>query len=55
MFLSFEVAVPLHPSKRSLEQYLETRRHSAIVLEKYLDSQLTQFCKDKEITVETFL
>lgn len=41
--------------KSELEQYPETRRHSAIVLEKDLDTQLTQFCKDKGITVETFL
>jgi predicted phage-related endonuclease len=41
--------------KAELEQYPETRRHSAIVLEKDLDTQLTQFCKDKGITVETFL
>ncbi|MBW4599102.1 MAG: hypothetical protein KME29_05655 [Calothrix sp. FI2-JRJ7] len=41
--------------KSELEQYPETRRHSAIVLEKDLDSQLTQFCKDRGITVETFL
>jgi hypothetical protein len=41
--------------KAELEQYPETRRHSAIVLEKDLDSQLTQFCKDRGITVETFL
>jgi hypothetical protein len=38
-----------------LQQYPETRRHSAIVLEKDLDAQLTQFCKDRGITVETFL
>lgn len=41
--------------KSELEQYPETRRHSAIVLEKDLDTQLTQFCKDRGITVETFL
>lgn len=41
--------------KTELEQYPETRRHSAIVLEKNLDTQLTQFCKDRGITVETFL
>jgi cellobiose phosphorylase len=41
--------------KSELEQYPETRRHSAIVLEKDLDAQLTQFCKDRGITVETFL
>jgi hypothetical protein len=38
-----------------LQQYPETRRHSAIVLEKDLDAQLTQFCKDRGITIETFL
>jgi hypothetical protein len=38
-----------------LQQYPETRRHSAIVLEKDLDVELTQFCKDRGITVETFL
>lgn len=38
-----------------LEKYPETRRHSAIVLEKDLDQELTRFCKDKGITVEVFL
>lgn len=38
-----------------LKQYPETKRHSAIVLEKDLDQKLTQFCKDRGITVETFL
>jgi hypothetical protein len=38
-----------------LEKYPETRRHSAIVLEKDLDKELTRFCKDKGITVEVFL
>lgn len=38
-----------------LEKYPETRRHSAIVLEKDLDQQLTRFCKDRGITVEVFL
>lgn len=41
--------------KSELEQYPLTKRHSAIVLEKDLDSQLTQFCKDQGITIETFL
>ncbi len=41
--------------KAELEQYPETRRYSAIMLEKDLDSQLTQFCKDRGITVEIFL
>ncbi|MBD2248408.1 hypothetical protein [Nostoc sp. FACHB-888] len=38
-----------------LEKYPETRRHSAIVLEKDLDQKLTRFCKDRGITVEVFL
>jgi hypothetical protein len=38
-----------------LENYPETRRHSAIVLEKDLDRELTRFCKDRGITVEVFL
>ncbi len=38
-----------------LEKYSETRRHSAIVLEKDLDQELTRFCKDRGITVEVFL
>ncbi|HEY9804559.1 MAG TPA: hypothetical protein V6D25_29775 [Leptolyngbyaceae cyanobacterium] len=41
--------------KAELEKYPQTRRHSAIVLEKDLDQKLTQFCKDKGITVEVFL
>lgn len=38
-----------------LQKYPETRRHSAIVLEKDLDQELTRFCKDRGITVEVFL
>ncbi|MHC5828471.1 MAG: hypothetical protein ACYT04_74395, partial [Nostoc sp.] len=56
--LASPTAVPadtLTELKVELEKYPETRRHSAIVLEKELDSQLTQFCKDRGITVETFL
>lgn len=41
--------------KAELEKYPQTRRHSAIVLEKDLDQKLTQFCKDRGITVEVFL
>jgi hypothetical protein len=41
--------------KTELEKYPETRRHSAIVLEKDLDQELTRFCKDRGITVEVFL
>jgi hypothetical protein len=41
--------------KASLEKYPQTRRHSAIVLEKDLDQELTRFCKELGITVEVFL
>ncbi|MEB3218063.1 MAG: hypothetical protein VKN72_17795 [Nostocales cyanobacterium 94392] len=41
--------------KAELEKYPQTKRHSAIVLEKDLSQQLTQFCKEQGITVETFL
>ncbi|NJO65748.1 MAG: hypothetical protein HC836_49050 [Richelia sp. RM2_1_2] len=41
--------------KAELEKYPQTKRHSAIVLEKDLSQQLTQFCKERGITVETFL
>lgn len=38
-----------------LAEFPETKRHSAIVLEKKLDIELTRYCKDLGITVETFL
>lgn len=38
-----------------LEKYPETRRHSAIVLEKDLDQEITRFCRELGITVEVFL
>jgi len=38
-----------------LEKYPSTRRHSAIVLEKDLDLELTRFCQERGITVEVFL
>ncbi len=41
--------------RAELEQYPETNRHSAIVLEKKLDIELTRYCKEQGITVETFL
>ncbi len=41
--------------KAELAQYPETNRHSAIVLEKKLDIELTRYCKEQGITVETFL
>lgn len=41
--------------KAELEKYPQTKRHSAIVLEKELDLYLTKFCKERGITVETFL
>lgn len=41
--------------KAELAKCPETKRHSAIVLEKQLDIELTRYCKDQGITVETFL
>lgn len=41
--------------KAELEKYPQTKRHSAIVLEKDLSQKLTQFCRERGITVETFL
>ncbi len=41
--------------KTELAKIPETRRHSAIVLEKALDQELTRFCKEQGITVELFL
>ena len=41
--------------KAELAEYPETNRHSAIVLEKKLDIELTRYCKEQGITVETFL
>lgn len=38
-----------------LEKYPEIVRHSAIRLEKELDSRLTRFCKENGCTIETFL
>lgn len=48
-------ASPIAALIAELEQYPETKRHSAIVLEKDLDQKLTQFCRIRGITVETFL
>jgi len=41
--------------RSELEKYPEIVRHSAIRLEKELDSRLTRFCKDNGCTIETFL
>ncbi len=41
--------------KAELAKCPETNRHSAIVLEKKLDLELTRYCKEQRITVETFL
>lgn len=41
--------------RAELAKIPETRRHSAIVLEKTLDQELTRFCKEQGITVELFL
>jgi len=45
----------LEDLKAELAQISETNRHSAIVLEKELDQQLTRYCKDSRITVKVFL
>jgi hypothetical protein len=49
------VETTLEGLQAELSLYPETRRHSAIVLEKKLDQNLTQFCKEQNITVELFL
>lgn len=41
--------------RAELEKYPEIMRHSAIRLEKDLDSRLTRFCKENGCTIETFL
>lgn len=41
--------------KAELASIPETHRHSAIVLDKALDQELTRYCKDQRITVEVFL
>lgn len=45
----------LEQLKVELAKLPETHRHSAIVLEKSLDQELTRYCKDHRITVEVFL
>jgi hypothetical protein len=41
--------------QKELASFPETVRHSGIVLEKGIDRDLTQFCRDHKITVELFL
>ena len=41
--------------QEELASFPETVRHSGIVLEKGIDRDLTQFCRDNKITVELFL
>jgi hypothetical protein len=41
--------------QKELASFPETIRHSGIVLEKEIDRDLTQFCRDNKITVELFL
>ena len=41
--------------QKELASFHETVRHSGIVLEKGIDRDLTQFCRDNKITVELFL
>jgi hypothetical protein len=45
----------LEDLKAELATIPETHRHSAIVLDKALDQDLTRYCKDQRITVEVFL
>ncbi|MCY7272452.1 MAG: hypothetical protein LH702_01570 [Phormidesmis sp. CAN_BIN44] len=45
----------LEDLKVELARFPETHRHSAIVLEKGLDQDLTRYCKEHRITVEVFL
>jgi hypothetical protein len=41
--------------QKELALFPETVRHSGIVLEKGIDRDLTQFCRENKITVELFL
>jgi hypothetical protein len=41
--------------QQELASFPETIRHSGIVLDKGIDRDLTQFCRDNKITVELFL
>ena len=41
--------------QKELASFPETVRHSGIVLDKGIDRNLTQFCRDNKITVELFL
>jgi hypothetical protein len=41
--------------QQELASFPETVRHSGIVLDKEIDRDLTQFCRDNKITVELFL
>jgi hypothetical protein len=45
----------LEQLKAELAKFPSTRRHSAIVLAEEIDQNLTRFCKDQGVTVETFL
>lgn len=45
----------LEELKAEIAKIPETNRHSAIVLEKELDQNLTRYCRDNRITIEVFL
>jgi hypothetical protein len=45
----------LEELKAELAKFPSTRRHSAIVLDQNIDSELTRFCKERGVTVEVFL
>lgn len=50
-----EVQGTLVELKEKLAQFPPTKRRSGIVLESALDLELTSYCKQQGITVETFL
>lgn len=50
-----EEELTIEQLKQRLQEFPQTRRRSGIVLEEELDRQLTQYCKDNRVTVETFL
>lgn len=45
----------LEELKAELAKIPPTRRHSAVVLDAEIDTNLTRFCKEKGVTVELFL
>lgn len=52
---SISANTTLEELRAELAKVSPTRRHSAIVLDQNLDTELTRFCKDQGVTVEVFL